>query len=429
MLYLIPAPPSGRHWQWLVFIACFIIEGSVFIGRKAIFSRPFAVTAGADGLAWRRWGRRHTIPWHEVRALGMIESTGWSWSPTWSWNSIWSISLPAHLAYWVRGTHDTLMFMPALPGQRLPPLVENDVSGAGDPAWQLCATVGAKTGLPLRDLTPAAMRMTSTWTRVRYRDYWRNLLVVPQGIASSTCGRLRYGIRTLAPLLLFVALLVAGLGMLVVQPRAYAARLAQAQSTKALLSDSMMKPSGLWPVGTTSRATYTYLSDGYWLGLASEVCCDVYALAPPTFHTATVEATVHQVSSFDLSEAGLVVRADDIAHTMLIIVVTPNGEWHLKRFHIQPDGTATDEQTLMYESTLGGVAAIHQGRNATNRLAVMMRGTSYTFFINGQFVGGYQGEGLTSGHVGFYSDLLSEGVGFSDFVVYPAPPPSPLFPV
>ncbi len=59
----------------------------------------------------------------------------------------------------------------------------------------------------------------------------------------------------------------------------------------------------------------------------------------------------------------------------------------------------------------------------------MMRGTSYTFFINGQFVGNYQGDGPTSGHVGFYSDLLSEGVGFSDFVVYPAPPPTPLFPV
>ena len=64
------------------------------------------------------------------------------------------------------------------------------------------------------------------------------------------------------------------------------------------------------------------------------------------------------------------------------------------QFTMGDDGSLTHERDLRYEGVIFGVGAIHRGVDATNRLAVLMNGSSYTFFVNGQFVGGYQASDL-----------------------------------
>lgn len=80
------------------------------------------------------------------------------------------------------------------------------------------------------------------------------------------------------------------------------------------------------------------------------------------------------------------------------------------------------ERELRYEGVIFGVGAIHRGLDATNRLAVLMRGSSYIFFVNGQFVGGYQANDLPqSGQVGVYVELMNGPITFSDLLISPPP--------
>jgi hypothetical protein len=67
--------------------------------------------------------------------------------------------------------------------------------------------------------------------------------------------------------------------------------------------------------------------------------------------------------------------------------------------------------------------AIHQGFGAANRLAVIMRGSEYICYINGQFVGIYRDAGSQDGPVGLYasSDQSEDApiAAFTDFAIYP----------
>ncbi len=424
--YFFPSSPAGHTWQSAVAGSVLIVQGLVH-GVRVMRSRcPFTVISDEHGLTWRQWGKRHTIDWQEVRALSLIEipSSAARW--------VVPHPPPRHV-YWLAGAHDNLVWMPSRQGRHQLRAGVGTSPNTDDPAWLLCRTVVTRTARPLRDLTQAAMRLTNSWARSRSRRARRGPLAPETAQTVTERERVaQSGLPTIsywATVLLVIAVVVAGIGVLVYQPGAYADRLAYAQTDTPLLADSMTKPTGLWPVGTTPGGVYVFSNDGYTLTQGSE-CCAVYAWAPPLFRDATVEVTVHQVSEFNLSEAGLVLHANDVAHTMLVFTVTPGGEWHLKRFQLGANNVGTtDEQTLVYEGVLRAVGAIHQGPNATNRLAVIMRGNSSAFFINGQFVGAYHDDGLAIGHVGVYTDGLSQSATFTNFAVYPAPPPSPLSPV
>jgi hypothetical protein len=182
-----------------------------------------------------------------------------------------------------------------------------------------------------------------------------------------------------------------------------------------------------WPVGRTLQGQFSFTSSGYELTSEQEYCCDVFGWGPTNYADATVEVTVHQVTDFDLSEAGLVVRADDGSPSFLVFAVTPKGDWRLEWLRQSSDGEYVPE-TLMWDGVIVPVGAVHRGNDATNRLAVIMRGGAYVFFINGQVVGTYQGAGPVATHVGVYSDGLSDSATFTNFAVYPDPPPSPFFP-
>ena len=86
-------------------------------------------------------------------------------------------------------------------------------------------------------------------------------------------------------------------------------------------------------------------------------------------------------------------------------------------------GALTKSQDLAYAfpGLSGNTQPIHRGLDATNRLAVLMQGSSFTFFINGQFVGRYWAGGLPqSGKFGVYADGPHGPVTFSDLLIAPA---------
>ena len=118
---------------------------------------------------------------------------------------------------------------------------------------------------------------------------------------------------------------------------------------------------------------------------------------------------------------GLLFRASASDHTALAFTITPSGEWHLTQFTLGADGVLTNSRVLRHEGLIGGVRSIHQGSDATNRLAVLMRGSSYTFFVNGQFAGGYWGIGMAqSGQIGVYVEGTGGAATFSDLLISPA---------
>ena len=68
------------------------------------------------------------------------------------------------------------------------------------------------------------------------------------------------------------------------------------------------------------------------------------------------------------------------------------------------------------------MGAIHRGLEVTYRLAVLMGGSSYTFFVNGRLVGGYQANDLPqSAQGGVYVELLDGSVTFSHLLSSPPP--------
>jgi len=80
-----------------------------------------------------------------------------------------------------------------------------------------------------------------------------------------------------------------------------------------------------------------------------------------------------------------------------------------------------DYRTLRYEGVFGGATAIHQGLDSTNRLAVLMQGSTFTFFVNGRYLGRYQSGYLPqSGQVGVYVEGMHGPVTFSDLLISPA---------
>jgi hypothetical protein len=167
------------------------------------------------------------------------------------------------------------------------------------------------------------------------------------------------------------------------QPGAYADQLAAARASGAVLSDPLTGVDGRWPVSTDGR--YSYTGDAYALSSDDERAA--FAWASPTFGDVTLEVTVRHTTDFDLTIAGVILRAEDATQTMLVFTLDPSGEWQLYRLPLVSPDELDNGRELTYEGAIVPVSAIHQGLDATNHLDVMMRGTAYAFFINDQFVG------------------------------------------
>lgn len=173
------------------------------------------------------------------------------------------------------------------------------------------------------------------------------------------------------------------------------------------------------PAPPDAASSFHFTTSGYVF--TSDTCCDVNSRIASAVTNGLIEITIRQQSDFDLSNVGILFRANTSSHTALAFTITPGGEWHIQRLSLAADGTITDERDQRAEGIFWGVHPIHQGQDATNWLAVLMDGASYTFYVNGQFLGGYHANDLPqTGQVGVYAEGTGGPTTFSDLVIAPA---------
>lgn len=392
--------------------------GVFYAARLFLLLRGFSVDTDEEGLAWHERGRLQWASWQDIRSLSVIELPefgGLLRHP------------PRRRVYVLDAGDASLIWTPSRGGRPR--------RRGANPSLLLCNLVVARTGLSLRDLTSEAVTVVEARQQMSSRAAWREWLSSVVGDAPSAVQRrlriaLLYVPFALAALLM-LSLLLAGFAVARLQPGAYADQLAAARASTPLLHDPLSENTGLWAV--TPDGSQTFAGGAYVLN-AQRGRREIHAWTPDTFADVMLEITMRNTTSFDLDQAGLILRADDASQTMLLFTITPSGKWQLRRLGL--DGYASHnwrsiERTLVDEgNTYSPVGAIHQGLDATNHLAVLMRGNAYAFFINDQYVGAYRDDGgPTSGHVGMFVDIFGGTASYTDLAIYPAPPSTLLAPI
>jgi hypothetical protein len=385
---------------------------------------PFGVMVSADGVRWRQALRRRTLRWEDAQALCTVEQED-------------TINRRSQRIYWLQGPDGALVWASRWVYWPTEPLQGEDSDGVdtSDPAWRFCALAAARTRQPLRDLTATLNSLVTIEPRLAAQ--WRSLgpsYLAPQGSpAHMRITRLRaahlWRLQALAAALLALtlALLGAGLGLLVVAPQAYGAQLAWAQRQTPTFHDALTPASGQWTdiTGLGSPIFEDFGNASDMLGAFN----GNFALAGTRARDGVVEVTVHHVAGSQDDMEGLVLRGDQTRNQALVFTISANGMWALDRVELKPNSLFGSDDSLIRQGIFVPVVALRQGDDAINQLAVIMRGADYTFFINGQYVGSYHETQDTGDRVGVVAESDSMLAGFSDFDVYPAPPTSTLFPV
>ena len=132
---------------------------------------------------------------------------------------------------------------------------------------------------------------------------------------------------------------------------------------------------------------------------------------------------MRQTGASPNSGAGLALRARDDPEDFVVFAVSQSGGWFLARYAGGRTSAAPGQWIALGGDVSSG--AVRTGAGATNQLLVLMRGNTYTCYINGRFVGtvrvGAGGDALSSGAVGVWlGDATTTGV-FTHFAVYPVP--------
>lgn len=376
-------PPGFYLFLSFLFLSQFILA--------TLKSRAIHVEAREDGLHWGK----HAIPWAEVRAWYVL-----------SLNPVNTRTPLPNVVYGVVGQHASLTWLTyprhvreSEPGQQLANIVQRHVS------------------LPLRDLTPSVIRLSTEAIR---RSPWRRSRLLA---TEDRQPRLPAAAFTF---LVSVLVLLAGILTPHAQQWYFGGQAARLEAAPLAVLDPLTTDTLQWsPAPQEALKSFAFTPSGYvFSSPTGYACCDLSSLIPISMSNGLAEVTIHQNVDSDLSQVGIVFRADGNKRTALAFTVTPNGEWRLTQYDLGADGTLDHRYDLHYESNLFGIrsiGSIHQGRNATNRLAVLMQGTSYTFFINGQFVGGYAANDLPlTGRVGVYANSFDGSVTFSDLLISPA---------
>lgn len=362
-------------------------------------SRALRVTVGADGLRWRK----RTLPWSEVR--------GWYVLYLHPLNTSWT---HPNAVYALIGQHTSLTWL------TYPQSVDSD-----DPGKRLAQLVqarliahGAETP-PLRDLTPGAVAISyEVGAPLLWWRKWRLMTAIGHFVAASALPRVP------AALFTFFLATLALLGV-IFTPNAqqwyFGGQVSQLESASSALRDPMTADTLHWKTAPIygGHRTFTFTPQGYTYPV--EECCGRSSLSSQSVSDGLVEMTVRQQSADGFDVSGIVFRANSRARIAFVFVVTPDGDWRLDRYTLRSDGTFAESDFLRTDVERFGVSAIHQGRDVTNRLAVLMQGSILTFFINGQYVGRYWLTDLPqSGQVGVYANGYENTVTFSDLLISPS---------
>ncbi len=389
-----------KQWQMLILFSSVMVLNLTRLIALRLAARPIPIEVYEDGLRWRIGRERLSLPWSEAR--------GWC-----------VLFLPTTQGLsWGQGAGGVLDAVYTVIGERtsLTWLYQPQPAQAAQASQTLAALVNSRVGLPLRDMSQSAARLSAELQGRPRRE--RALAVAP---AKGASPKSRAPSLPAAVILVFVSILIvlAAILMPFAQQPYYGAQLQQLEAAQPQIRDPLTSDTLGWKPGPLDAAkSLEFTSDGYVF--TSTACCDSNGRIPGVVGDGLVEITVHQQVDFDLNRAGLLFRANPATHTALVFAITPSAEWLLLRFTLGDDGSLSHERELRYEGVIFGVGAIHRGLDATNRLAVLMQGSSYTFFINGQFVGGYRANDLPqSGRVGIYAGGMNGPITFSDLLLSP----------
>ena len=168
---------------------------------------------------------------------------------------------------------------------------------------------------------------------------------------------------------------------------------ATATASNIVFQDSFNDPSTNW----ANDAHCSYGSGGYHIK-------DGYICFSPAgnFADATITTTVKQLSGDIREPYGISFRINDQAQTHYEFDIDSNGKWVVFKC-----GSGNCPTLRDYTAN----AAIHAGLNVTNTLTVAMRGSQFSFSVNGTKVGQITDSAYANGEVGL-------GAGNSIEVVY-----------
>jgi hypothetical protein len=358
-----------------------------FISELAAW-RPQLVAMDSDGLNWHTpWGCERSVSWAEARALAKIEMPS---TPGYTGE------LTSGTMYLLVGQHTSLTWYAPLHGKYT------------ESAEELAQLVYARTTLALQDCTAAIRAFARAQGTARKQLGQTKTAAVPPP---------RRSVR-LAPNLGYMVVLVtvlSGILLPFVRQQTYAAQLEQIESQQPIARDPLTSNM----LGWDDSDDYHFTPDGYVS--TGTTCCGYLNTRAGIVGGGFLEVTVRSNLKAAWDDVGLVFRADTTSGPLPTFSIPPNGEWEFSYYTINSNGGLDFGNIVRTEGFPFGVPAIHRGANAVNRLGVLMRGTTYTFFINGQYVGTTKADTLPlSGRVGLYADSYQGSATFTDFALYPA---------
>jgi hypothetical protein len=219
-----------------------------------------------------------------------------------------------------------------------------------------------------------------------------------------------------------------GAGLIFGAPITYGSELTQAERSAPIVADSLAEPSSLWQTTTDPTGqNFVYAHGSYQV---SSECCELFTLANTPVQGGVVEVTLHTENIEDFAQSGLILRASPATGQALIFAISPDGGWRLQRYTLifgAHGSYAREGEQLIDFTPPPAIYGINTGRDVTNRLAVIMRGRTYTFFANGHYIGSYHDSQVAGDQIGIYSEGVYPAgalVAFSDFAIYPLPPTS-----
>jgi hypothetical protein len=360
-----------------------VVPGVALLSLAAIFGLlacrafgPVYVRVDAEGLHWRRLlgGRRH-FAWRNAQALIQMGDVN------------------------MLVDHHKTTFILYSPECVFTWNINATTRRKRAASHMLLQAISQHTGLPLRDVS----------TEVRRIAYAVRILASAR---KPTKQQINYRFRVLAIAMLpFIVMMLLAATIQIKEPGHFERIYAQSHTVAPLYTDSLTHPDGDWPLTesmTFDNAAYTIESD--------QSGFTMFVLAPHRYDHALYEVTVSSQGDIESpSGAGLAIIGSAHSQPMLTFCVTPDGWWSLRWL---PQGTHLSGSGDSIR--IGKNSAIHQDFGAPNRLAILVQGSDFTFYINGHYMTRYHYDELAGGHVGLYLAPPAQQGSFTGFAIYPA---------
>jgi hypothetical protein len=381
---------GGNSHLALVLVAAALPPGliCILLGRR--FMSPLFVRIDANGLRWRRpLGLTAFAAWRDVRgffSLTYARSFGDGRE------TLYVLDCGEVVLAWRANADAT------------------SSASLHSPSLTLYQLSTEHTGLSLRDVTVQAKRIAQGAEKeVPLPPHSASM----RNRASSSRvskGEVRHRLRVLGVVLSpsLIVVLVSLLAMLVQAPY-YDHLYLQAHTHGALYRDALTHADGDWPDNTFAQfdqGIYHFQEAG------NQIFYPTYVMAPRRYGRALVEVSGRTGGDWNLGGVGFAI-SDPSLSALLTFIVAPDGSWWIG--HV----STTEPYWTNDNSSFGDMSAIHRGFGVWNHIAVLMNGSDFTFYVNGQYATSYHDDALKGGEVGLYLDLSTASGDFRDFAVYP----------